>query len=208
MQLRTPFGWNATCVIPYPSWRGRSNLVTNLEVEHGPEPASHLNANWISLHNLAYLRDNTCANCHTVADDGGTSNTSFCSNPACHGIAYTYAGFDAQALRESLKGQLPVPPTTVTSQPSASGVPTYDSFFRSLFTAKCGSCHGAKATAGLNLTTYAGAMKGGSDGPVIIQGDSAHSKLVQIQSNDHFANLSAQELQAVKQWIDSGAPEK
>jgi hypothetical protein len=51
-------------------------------------------------------------------------------------------------------------------------------------------------------------MQGGSDGPVIIAGDSANSILVSIQSNDHFANLSAQELEAVKQWIDSGAPEK
>ena len=28
-------------------------------------------------------------------DPGGTSNTSFCSNSACHGNVFTYAGFDA-----------------------------------------------------------------------------------------------------------------
>jgi hypothetical protein len=186
---------------------GPDKLVTNLEVDRGPEPASHLNANWISLHNMAYLTDKTCANCHTMADDGGTSNTSFCSNSACHGTVYKYAGFDAQALRESLQGQLPTP-TTVPPVPSASGSPTYDSFVGPLFVAKCGSCHGTSSSAGLNLTTYAGAMKGSNGGPVIIAGDSAHSKLVEIQSKQHFANLSTQELATVKQWIDSGAPEK
>ena len=184
---------------------GSEDLVTNIEISHGPEPASHLNANWISLHNRVY--DDTCANCHTTADDGGTSDTSFCSNSTCHGTVYTYAGFDAPALRDILKQQLPEP-TTVTPRPSASGTPTYDSFFGPLFVTKCGSCHGENASAGLNLTTYAGAMKGSSGGPVIIAGDSAHSKLVEVQSSDHFANLSAQELEAVKQWIDSGAAEK
>ena len=184
---------------------GTEDLVTNIEISHGPEPASHLNANWIALHNRAY--DKTCADCHTTADDGGTSNTSFCSNSTCHGQAFTYAGFDAPALREILQGQVTSPPT-VTPQPSTSGMPTYDSFFRPLFATKCGSCHGDDALAGLNLTTYAGAIKGGGDGPVIIPGDSAHSKLVEIQSGDHFANLSIQELEAVKQWIDAGAPEK
>ena len=31
---------------------------------------------------------------------------------------------------------------------------------------------------GLNLTTYAGAIKGGKDGPVIVPGDAANSKLI------------------------------
>ena len=184
---------------------GSEALVTDIEIRHGPEPASHLNANWISLHNRAY--DQTCASCHTTTDDGGTSNTSFCSNSACHGTVYPYAGFDAPALRDILKQQVPAP-STVTTVPSASGPLTYDSYVGPLFVAKCGSCHGTNASAGLNLTTYAGAMQGGSDGPVIVAGDSANSILVNIQSSDHFANLSSQELEAVKQWIDSGALEK
>jgi hypothetical protein len=185
---------------------GSEDLVTDIEISHGPEPASHRNANWISLHNRAY--DDTCANCHTTADDGGTSNTSFCSNSACHGVAYPYAGFDAPALREILREQLPAPPPTVAPTPSASGRPTYNSFFGPLFMAKCGSCHSENPSAGLSLTTYADAMKGSDSGPVIIPGDSAQSELVKVQSIDHFANLSVQELEAVKQWIDSGAPEE
>jgi hypothetical protein len=180
-------------------------LVTNIEVPHGPEPASHLNANWISLHNTAI--DKTCATCHTTADAGGTSNTSFCSNSTCHGTAFTYAGFDAPALRRALRGQV-TPPGILTPEPSTSGQPTWNSFFGPLLVTRCSSCHGDVPAGGLNLTSYASAMKGGNDGPAIIPGNSAGSLLVQVQNSAHQANLSAQELEAVKKWIDAGAPQK
>ncbi len=52
-------------------------------------------------------------------------------------------------------------------------------------------------------------MKGSSSGPVIVPGDSANSKFFQVQSTGkHFANLTPEELDIVKQWIDAGAPEK
>jgi hypothetical protein len=53
------------------------------------------------------------------------------------------------------------------------------------------------------------ALKGGGDGPVIVPGDAANSKLFQLQSaGGHFGQLSAEELAMVKAWIDSGAIEK
>ena len=59
------------------------------------------------------------------------------------------------------------------------------------------------------MLTYEGLMKGGEDGPVIVPGNSAGSRLVQVQSTGkHFANLTAEELAVIKQWIDAGAPEK
>ena len=65
------------------------------------------------------------------------------------------------------------------------------------------------ATAGLNMLTYTGMMKGSLNGPVIVPGDSANSKLFQVQSaGGHFANLTPEELEIIRQWIDAGAPEK
>ena len=59
------------------------------------------------------------------------------------------------------------------------------------------------------MLTYESLMKGGEDGPVIVAGNSAGSRLVQVQSTGkHFANLTAEELETIKQWIDGGAPEK
>ena len=68
------------------------------------------------LHNLAF--DTTCVSCHTVENAGGTSNTSFCSNSACHGNVYTFAGFDAPALRAILNAQVTAPTAAATTTPA------------------------------------------------------------------------------------------
>ena len=185
---------------------GKDDFVTTIEISRGPEPESHLNPNWISLHNQ--VLNDTCSACHTVADPGGTTNTSFCSNSACHGNVYTYAGFDAPQLREILQAQLPAPQPT--PEPSTlTGAPTFDNYVGALFATRCTVCHGDLATAGLKLLTYADTMKGSAKGPIIVPGDSANSVLVQVQSTgSHFANLTAEELELIKQWIDAGAPEK
>jgi len=105
----------------------------------------------------------------------------------------------------------PLPPT---SAPTLPAIPTPTSLTWTgasiLFNARCTSCHSrAGASAGLDLSTYAGAMKGATDGVVIVAGNSANSKLIQIQNTGtHFATFSADELAFIKAWIDAGAPEK
>ncbi len=183
---------------------GTGDFVADIEISRGPEPETHLNPNWISLHNQVF--DSTCESCHTTEDPGGTSNTSFCSNSACHGNVYTYAGFDAPALREVLQDQLPPPP--VETSASNAENPTFDSYVGPLFASKCTVCHGASSPQkGLDLSTYASAIKGSDDGPVIVEGDSAGSHLVEVQSGQHFATFTDDELDVIKIWIDAGAPE-
>lgn len=182
----------------------KDDFVARIEISRGPEPESHLNPNWISLHNQVF--DATCANCHETGDPGGTSNTSFCSNSACHGSVYTYAGFDAPKLREVLQSQIPTPAPT-EALPAVTENITFDNFIGALFASKCTACHGTNPSAGLGLLTYADALKGSANGPVIAPGDSANSVIVQVQSGDHFANFSAEELELLRQWIDAGAPE-
>jgi len=186
----------------------QQDFVANIEISRGPEPESHLNPNWISLHNQAFGK--SCSACHVTDDPGGTSNTSFCSNSACHGNVYTFAGFDAPALREILKAQLPPEPEPETPEiPVLTGAPTYDNYVGPLFETKCSACHGDLESGGLNLLTYQSLMKGSDDGPVIVPGDSENSLLFQVQSaGKHFAKLLQDELAIVKQWIDAGAPEK
>ena len=189
-----------------PAVKEEDEFVTNIEISTGPEPESHLNPNWISLHNQAF--GPSCSACHTTDNPGGTSNTSFCSNSACHGNVYSFAGFDAPTLREILKSQLP-PPEPTPELPESTGNPTFDNYVGPIVTAKCAGCHGDLATAGLNMLTYEDLMKGSTKGPVIIPGNSAGSLLIQVQSTcKHFANLSAEELEIIEQWIDAGAPEK
>ncbi len=75
--------------------------------------------------------------------------------------------------------------------------------------AKCGTCHGTAATAGLNLTTYADAMKGGNSGAVIVPGDAANSLIVQKQqAGGHPGQLTPEEIAQLIEWINAGALEK
>ena len=185
---------------------GSEDFVTNIEISRGPEPESHMNSNWISLHNQAI--GPSCSNCHDTKDPGGISDTSFCSNSACHGSVFTFAGFDAPALREILQDQLP-PPEPQPSSPTLSGDPTYENYIGNLFALKCSSCHsqGEAAPKALDLSTYAMTMQGGENGPVILPGNSAESLLIQVQSDDHFTNFSQNDLDIVIRWIYAGAPE-
>jgi len=183
-----------------------SNFVADIEISRGPEPESHLNPNWISMHHDAF--DDSCANCHTTENAGGTDNSSFCSNSACHGNVWNYAGFDAPALRQIVQEQLPPTPTPAPVQ--TGGALTYDDTIGPLFEARCGSCHGDGGIKGLNLTTYQTAMSGGVDGPVIVPGDPDGSLLVQKQQGElpHFGQFAPDELDLVIRWITAGAPEK
>jgi nitrate/TMAO reductase-like tetraheme cytochrome c subunit len=182
------------------------DFVAKIEISRGPEPASHLNSNWIGLHNSIF--DATCTNCHTTDNPGGTSNTSFCSNSACHGTVFTFAGFDAPNLRTILQAQLPSQPPVPTTAPVV-GIPTFTANIEPIFTARCTVCHNATtAPAGLNLSTYTTVMSGSDKGSVIIPGDAVNSILVKIQSAQHFTNVTSDELALIIQWINSGALEK
>jgi mono/diheme cytochrome c family protein len=101
------------------------------------------------------------------------------------------------------------PANSTPSTPSAASALTWDNSIGAVFQAKCGTCHGAAATAGLNLSTYADAMKGGNSGPAIVPGDSANSLLVQKQqAGGHPGQLTPDEIAQVIEWIDAGALEK
>jgi len=189
---------------------GPGDLVADIEVSRGVEPPSHLTSNWISLHRQAF--NATCTSCHTTTDAGGTSNSSFCSNSACHGSAWTYAGFDAPALREILQQQLPTAaPTTAAPDVATIETPaevTWDTTIASMLT-RCLACHGEGGTQGLDLTTYVSARAGGAGGPAIVPGNTAASLLVEKQSGSqaHYSQLTADELEILMTWIDAGAPE-
>jgi nitrate/TMAO reductase-like tetraheme cytochrome c subunit len=185
---------------------GPSDFVANIEVSRGPEPESHLNPNWISLHRDVF--DPTCENCHTTGNPGGIDNSSFCSNSACHGIAWEYAGFDAPGLREILMEQLPPEPTPMPV-PAESEL-TFNDTIGPLFKARCGACHSSSQTIqGLDLSTYQAAMEGGDSGLAILPGDPDNSLIILKQTGEqsHFGQLTPEELELLIQWIQTGAPE-
>ncbi len=174
-----------------------------LPLATGIEPASHRDTTWISRHHNEF--DRTCANCHTVNDPGGTSDTSFCSNSQCHGIDWRYGGFDAPTLAIELGLLAEEPPETVVAALPAGEAVTYAAL-QPVFEARCGGCHGSTPSKGLRVTDYESLMAGGSDGPVIVPGDPEASRIVQVLSGGHFAPFGDEEMTLLRQWIAAGAP--
>ena len=85
---------------------GQANAV--LPLTTGTEPDSHKSTTWLLEHRTRF--DATCANCHTVENAGGTDNSSFCSNSACHGISWKFAGLSAPQLPQPAKPPQGAPP--------------------------------------------------------------------------------------------------
>jgi formate dehydrogenase gamma subunit len=133
---------------------------------------------------------------------------------------YAFATFEQTAITtlppaENVVVYAPLTPTPLpTLIPGAtSAAPfqaaSWNAGIGQLFEQKCSACHGgSNPTAGLDLTSYAGALKGAQTGPVILPGNPDGSLLISIQTaGNHPGQLSGDELAAVRQWILGGAPE-
>lgn len=132
---------------------------------------------------------------------------------------YGFIGSEKTAITTVLPISNPVPiyvPQTPTPIPTTiatavlPGMLTWDASIGAMFQTKCAMCHNASLpTNGLSFASYADALRGGNNGPVIVPGDATSSKLVVIQSaGGHPGQLSLEELAAVKNWIDAEALEK
>ena len=140
---------------------------------------------------------------HTTSNLGGVDDQSFCSNSACHGSSWEYAGFDAPGLASMLGIY------QVTAEPlleEFEGDPTY-TILQPLFAQECGACHGAVPTNGLRVTDFASLIAGGNGGPVVVSGAPDESKMIQILVNGHFAQLTDHQLDLLVKWVSNGLPE-
>jgi nitrate/TMAO reductase-like tetraheme cytochrome c subunit len=193
---------------------GREDFVASIEISRGPEPSTHLITSWIGLHNAAF--DSTCENCHTVEDPGGVSNTSFCSNSACHGSVLEYAGLDAPALRKKLIEQLLLMPVLlieieIEEETPPEGELTYAGVIGRLFENRCGACHqGQTGQHGLDVTTYDGLLEGGSSGPAITPHEPVNSLVLDklTSGQRHFSQFTEEEMELIIDWIEQGAPDR
>jgi len=87
----------------------------------------------------------------------------------------------------------------------------FEKDIRPIFQSRCVNCHGGTSpAAGLALTTMSDVLRGGANGPVIIEGRSERSLLIRRVSNLTMPPkgagqpLSEQEVRAIREWIDRG----
>ena len=92
-----------------PTVSAPGQTITALPLNPGNEPDSHKSTTWLSEHRTQF--DASCAQCHTVENPGGSDNSSFCSNSACHGNNWQYAGLNAPQVRQTSSVAQSTPPT-------------------------------------------------------------------------------------------------
>jgi formate dehydrogenase gamma subunit len=134
---------------------------------------------------------------------------------------YAFATFEQTAIRTlppAERGVQVYAPFTATPPPTATQVvaavepsqPTsWNGGVDQLFQARCTGCHGGDSPiSGFDATTYQGLLDGGATGPAIVPGDPDNSHVIQRQvTGTHPGQFSAEELEAVQNWIAAGAPQ-
>ncbi len=119
------------------------------------------------------------------------------------------------------KAKRAVDPKLLPPPSSKQGV-SYATDTQPIFATSCYPCHGPKTQkpkGHLRLDTLAGILKGGSDGPAIIPGDSAKSAMVAMVSHQgdpddympppknkaNVGPLTSEQIGLIRAWIDQGA---
>jgi Protein of unknown function (DUF1553)/Protein of unknown function (DUF1549)/Planctomycete cytochrome C len=109
------------------------------------------------------------------------------------------------------------PAARADEKPAADGVAFFEAKVRPLLIKHCYECHSAEAKrlkGDLRLDTRDGTLKGGANGPVLVPGDPARSRLIQAvrYADDSLkmppkAKLSATEIADLEAWVRMGAPD-
>src|SRR6266849_5321321 len=88
------------------------------------------------------------------------------------------------------------------------GIPTYQHDVLPMFEQRCIACHGAKASAGLDLRTLASVMTGGTNGKVVEPGKPEASRLWKMIDSGAMPMgskpLGLEEKNLVREWIEKG----
>ena len=121
----------------------------------------------------------------------------------------TQSGPPAENASPAIQAAVPL-----SNDPEAARPEFYTNRVRPIFQANCSRCHaGMNRRGGLSMSTRAGMMKGGKDGPVVFPGDPAHSLLVlgirhegkPKPMPEKAAKLSDADIATVERWIRAGA---
>jgi mono/diheme cytochrome c family protein len=130
---------------------------------------------------------------------------SACSSPA----TATQAPASQMPVSASATPVVAVAADVTATSPAAAQVSFTDDIMP-IFQNSCINCHGGdKIEKGLSLRTYADMMAGSENGPVIIPGNAATSKLAELVANHKMpkrgAKLTDAQVQLTVDWINQGA---
>ena len=131
---------------------------------------------------------------------------------------YFFIAYEATAIAtvppaEEVEVFVPLTPTPLPTPPPSPTPPpitalTWEGGIATLVQSKCVACHNSSSKiGGLDLSDYQTTLLGGNSGPAVIPGDLENSTIIIVQSTgDHPGQFSDEELDQMREWIESGAP--
>ena len=117
----------------------------------------------------------------------------------------------AEAMPTDVPTELPTgAPTEAPAEAPAAAI-SFANDVLPIIESRCINCHGGDRTEkGLLMRTYEEIMAGSENGPVIVPGDAANSKLVELVTNQKMPKrgpkLTPPQLQLITEWVAAGAP--
>ena len=103
--------------------------------------------------------------------------------------------------------------TAAATEPAVASSVSFTDDILPILESRCVNCHGGdKLEKGLSLRTYGDMMIGSENGPVVVAGDAANSKLVELIANQKMPKrgpkLTPPQLQLIVDWVNQGAQDK
>jgi mono/diheme cytochrome c family protein len=133
----------------------------------------------------------------------------------------TPAAAPTESVAPATQAPTTAPAATVTSAPateaaaatepaSQGATVSFATDILPIIESRCINCHGGDRTEkGLNLKTFADLMAGSENGAVILPGDAAHSKLVELVVTQKMPKrgpkLTPPQIEAITNWVNQGA---
>jgi len=100
--------------------------------------------------------------------------------------------------------------TSAATEPAAAASVSFTNDILPILESRCVNCHGGdRLEEGLSVRTYEDLMSGSENGPVLVPGDAAHSKLVELVVNQKMPKrgpkLTPPQIQLIMDWVNQGA---
>jgi uncharacterized membrane protein len=102
-------------------------------------------------------------------------------------------------------------PTEAPTQAAAATTVSFANDVLPIIQSRCVRCHGEdRVEEGLLMRTYQEIMAGSENGPVVVPGDVANSKLVELVASQKMPKrgpkLTPPQVQIITDWVAAGAP--
>lgn len=116
---------------------------------------------------------------------------------------------------ESVRTEAPAEAPNAATTEAVAGAPAATVSFANdvmpIIESRCVNCHGGRRIEeGLLMRTYEEIMAGSENGPVLVPGDVANSKLVELVTNQKMPKrgpkLTPPQVQIITDWVAAGAP--